>query len=177
MYSVSPEYIVYDPTIARGLTYYTGPVWEFNIIEGSVGSVAGCGRYDKLVGQYIGKDIPATGGSFGIERIIEVMKDRNMLKGLLSDTKKIMVVALDENILKFAYQTAAKIRSGGFNVMLYPKIRKLGDVITYAVEKGFDNIVILGENEVRDGIFTVKTLATKEQKTVTYDELVEFLNN
>ena len=61
--------------------------------------------------------------------------------------------------------------------MLYPKIRKLGDVITYAVEKGFDNIVILGENEVRDGIFTVKTLATKEQKTVTYDELVEFLNN
>lgn len=175
MYSVNPDYIVYDPTIARGLAYYTGPVWEFNIIEGGVGSVAGCGRYDKLVGQFIGKDIPATGGSFGIERIIEVMKDRNMLKKLLPDTKKILVVALEEEILKFAYQTADKIRQGGFNVTLYPKIRKLGDVINYAVDKGFDNIVILGEDEVRDGIFTVKTLATKEQKTVTYDELITFL--
>ena len=175
MYSVNPDYIVYDPTIARGLAYYTGPVWEFNIIEGGVGSVAGCGRYDKLVGQFIGKDIPATGGSFGIERIIEVMKDRDMLKDLLPKSNKILVIALDEDILKFAYQAADKIRKGGFNVMLYPKVRKLGDVIIYALDKKFDRIVILGENEVRDGLFTVKDLATKEQKTATYDELVSFL--
>jgi len=174
-YSVNKDYIVYDPTIARGLAYYTGPVWEFNIVEGGVGSVAGCGRYDKLVGQFTGRDIPATGGSFGIERIIEVMKDRNMLKGLLPDIDKIIVIALEENILNYAYDIANKIRKSGLNVMLYPKIRKLGDIITYALDKGFDKIVILGENEVRDGLFTIKNLASKEQKTVTYDELIEIL--
>jgi len=176
LYSVNPDYIAYDATIARGLAYYTGPIWEFNIIEGGVGSVAGCGRYDKLVGQFIGRDIPATGGSFGIERIIEVMKDRDMLKTLLPKSNKILVIALNEEVLKYAYQVSDRIRKSGCNVTLYPLVQKPGKAITYALDKGFDKIVILGENEIRDGLFTVKNLTSKEQKTVSYDELISYIS-
>ena len=71
---IDSQYYQFDPFIARGLAYYTGPIWEFEILEGGVGSVAGCGRYDNTIGKFLGKKIPATGGSFGIERIIEISK-------------------------------------------------------------------------------------------------------
>ncbi|MBI5122225.1 histidine--tRNA ligase, partial [Candidatus Roizmanbacteria bacterium] len=69
----------FTPFIARGLAYYTGPVWEFEILEGDVGSVAGCGRYDNIIGKFVGKKVAATGGSFGIERLVEVIKSRKMI--------------------------------------------------------------------------------------------------
>ncbi|OGK19056.1 histidine--tRNA ligase, partial [Candidatus Roizmanbacteria bacterium RIFCSPHIGHO2_01_FULL_39_8] len=84
------EYYLFAPYIARGLAYYTGPVWEFEILEGGVGSVAGCGRYDNTIGRFVGRRIPATGGSFGIERIVEVIKDRKMIQ-VPKTTAKVLV--------------------------------------------------------------------------------------
>ncbi|KKQ34485.1 MAG: Histidyl-tRNA synthetase [candidate division WS6 bacterium GW2011_GWA2_37_6] len=141
----------YDPTIARGLTYYTGPVWEITVIEGGVGSVAGCGRYDKLVGSYLGRDIPATGGSFGIERIIEVMKDRGMALNDQSEEQEKIMVANMEGFTKEAFDLAAKLRAEGKIVFLYPEAKKLGKQLEFADKKGFDKVYILGENEINAG--------------------------
>ena len=74
------EYIKFDLSLARGLASYTGAVWEFEIIDGDVGSVSGGGRYDKAVSKYIGREVPATGTSFGLERLTEIIKDRGMLQ-------------------------------------------------------------------------------------------------
>ena len=174
-FMINKDYFQYDPTIARGLAYYTGPVWEFQVIEGGVGSIAGCGRYDKLVSQFLGREIPATGGSFGIERIIEVMKDRGMLSKFLTTDKKNILVALSEDTLPFAYQAADKIRKAGITLMLYPLVQKMGKVIDYAVANKYTNMILVGENEIRDGIFTLKDLTTREQKTFTLDELISEL--
>jgi histidyl-tRNA synthetase len=174
-FMINKDYFVYDPTIARGLAYYTGPVWEFQVIEGGVGSIAGCGRYDKLVSQFLGREIPATGGSFGIERIIEVMKDRGMLGKFLAQDRKTILVALDEDTLYHTYQLANQLRLDGIKVMLFPVIQKLGKTIEYALKLKYSNMVIIGENEIRDGLFTIKNLEDKSQFTLGYDEMLEKL--
>jgi histidyl-tRNA synthetase len=147
------EKLKYDPTIARGLSYYTGPVWEINVIEGGVGSVAGCGRYDRLVGSYLGREIPATGGSFGIERIIEVMKERGMDMKEQGKTEKIMVANMP-GLSKEAFELAARIRTElgeGTQVFLYPEDKKLSKQLEFADKKGFDKVYILGEDEIKAG--------------------------
>jgi histidyl-tRNA synthetase len=171
------EYLRYDPTIARGLAYYTGPIWEWNILEGGVGSIGGCGRYDKLVSQFLGRDIPATGGSFGIERILEVMKDRKMLARFLQKQKFIIVCALSEVQLKYAYDVSQKLRESGLKIMLYPEVKKLEKVIDYALKKEFDSIVILGENEQKTNQLTLKDLSTREQITASLDKVIIQINN
>ncbi|MFW5704125.1 MAG: histidine--tRNA ligase [Patescibacteria group bacterium] len=98
----------FDPTIIRGLSYYTGPVWEFTIEGGGVGSVGGGGRYDNLVNLYSGKDMPAAGGSLGIERIIEVYKERRMLS--LSANSDILITVPSEDDITSALQIAKRLR-------------------------------------------------------------------
>ncbi|MBD3280194.1 histidine--tRNA ligase [Candidatus Dojkabacteria bacterium] len=154
------ERLSYTPTIARGLAYYTGPVWEINITEGNIGSVAGCGRYDELVGSYLGRNIPATGGSFGIERIMEVMKDLGMeLEGV--DEQEIEMVAMLPGFEKEAFELADKLRKEGKKIFLYPDSnKKLGKQIEFADKKGFSKVYILGEDEVEaDGKPSVKELS------------------
>jgi len=153
----------YDPTIARGLAYYTGPVWEIMVIEGGVGSIAGCGRYDKLIGSYLGRDIPAAGGSFGIERIIEVMKDRGMKLAFENETESAMVANL-EGYTKEAFELAGQLREQGRPVFLYPEPKKLGKQLEFADKKGFAKVYIIGENEVKEGKVQVKNMKTGEQE-------------
>jgi len=91
------KFYLFTPFIARGLAYYTGPVWEFEILEGEVGSVAGCGRYDNIIGKFVGKEVAATGGSFGIERLVEVIKSRKMIN-ISSTIGKVLVTIFDKEL-------------------------------------------------------------------------------
>ena len=166
--------LVYDPTIARGLSYYTGPVWEWNITEGGVGSVGGCGRYDNLVGSFLGRDIPATGGSFGIERILEVMKDRGMLSEE-ANTTKVLVTVFNKELSIKSFEIADLLRSNEISAFVFPEYKPLGKQFEYASKKGIPYAVVIGEDEAKAGKITFKNMETREQEILEPKELLKRL--
>lgn len=172
---VEGKYYRYDPSIIRGMAYYTGPVWEVEVIEGGVGSIAGCGRYDRLTGLYLGKDIPASGGSFGLERIIEVMKDRKMVK-LDQTLAKVLVTVFSPTLWPESAKMAKWLRHYGVAVELYldPET-KLEKQLKYADRKGIPFVIILGPDEVKNKTVALKNMKTGEQKTLSLKEVLKHL--
>lgn len=155
----------FDTSIARGLASYTGPVWEFSVIDGNVGAIAGCGRYDETIGKFLGEDVPATGGSFGIERICDIIKDRNMLD-LGETTIDVMIAYMDGNYQKEYVQIANILREAGANTMLYPEAEKLGKQFKYADKKGIRWVLVIGSDEIEKKVVTLKDMTTGEQETM-----------
>ncbi|MFZ2205863.1 MAG: histidine--tRNA ligase [Microgenomates group bacterium] len=160
---VQEELYTFDLSIIRGLSYYTGPVWEFTVRDGGVGSVAGCGRYDKLVGLYLGRDVPATGGSFGIERLFEVIKERGLLKD--ESNKEELVTIFSPELAEQSFKLANDLRGKGKSVILYPDEKaKIEKQLKYANKKGIETVYILGPEEVENKTVKVKNMKTGEQK-------------
>lgn len=155
--NVDSRYYLFDTTIIRGLSYYTGPVWEFSITGGGVGSVGGGGRYDKLVELYSGKDIPAAGGSFGIERIIEIIKDRNMLSEHIAT--EVLVTVFGPEYVETSIRIADQLRKEGKRVLLYPDVSaKLEKQLKYADKKSIPYVVIAGKEEVTNKKYKLKNM-------------------
>lgn len=168
------EDFVFAPYIARGLAYYTGPIWEFEIMDGDVGSVAGCGRYDNTIGRFIGRRMPATGGSFGIDRIVEVIKDRKMFRSSKTPIK-VLVTLFDQDSLPSALEVANELRKNNVLTMLYPEAAKLDKQLKYANRKKIPYVVILGPEEVKKKIVKLKDMKSGEQTELTLEELVKKL--
>jgi histidyl-tRNA synthetase len=170
-----PKLFRFDPSIVRGLAYYTGPVWEVEVIEGGVGSVAGCGRYDTLTKMVSGVDIPASGGSFGIERICEVLKDREMVDIPTSIIKALLTI-FSPKLAPKSREIGRKIREQGINTEVYIEPQaKLDKQIKYADKKGIPYVVIVGPDEVGKGVVTIKNMASGEQFTIPQDKLTEVI--
>lgn len=167
--SVDPKYYMFDTTIARGLASYTGPVWEFEVIDGGVGSIAGCGRYDKLIEQYIGIEVPATGGSFGIERICDILKDRKMTS-FGETTVEVLVTVFDESTWKESLKLANQLREQGIATMLYPESAKLGKQFQYANRKEIPWVAVVGPDEIKAGKIQLKDMKKEEQYSVDIKE-------
>ncbi|MEI7578941.1 MAG: histidine--tRNA ligase [bacterium] len=174
---VDSKYFKFDTSIARGLASYTGPVWEFSIIEGGVGSIAGCGRYDNAIGKYLGdQEVPATGGSFGIERICDIIKDRGMLD-FPETTIKVLVVNFSAETMEYQLKIAQALRDKGINTMLYPEIEKIGKQMKYADKKGIEFVIIAGSDELQEQTVTIKNLLNGEEKRVDFSKLVDAINS
>ncbi len=173
---INPKFYQFAPFIARGLAYYTGPIWEFEILEGNIGSVAGCGRYDNTIGNLLGtgKQIPATGGSFGIERIVEVIKDRKMIK-IDTTPVKILVTWFDDKTFKKSLVTADKLRKNNISAMLYPELEKLNKQLKYADNKNIPYVLIIGEDEIKKNLVTLKDMKAKIQTTLPLDKVISKL--
>lgn len=165
----------FDPTIARGLASYTGPVWEFNVIDGNVGSIGGAGRYDKAIGKYLGKDYPATGGSFGLERICDIIKDRGMLDLSVNPTKVLVTVFSDE-LLPESIKLANLLRENNISTLLYPEQVKLDKQIKFADKKNIPFVLIIGPDELATGMVQVKDMQGREQKTLSIEDLLKLLS-
>jgi histidyl-tRNA synthetase len=163
-----------DVSLARGLDYYTGPVFEALVEEPRVGSVCGAGRYDELIGTFLGRPIPATGMSLGLERIIEVVKEFDLLQ-TPPTTAQAMVVVFPE-LMGPAAEIARDLRAHGFNVdlSLLAK-RSLGEQLKYAGRRGIPFAVIAGEAELDRGDASIKELATGRQWTVARADLCDAL--
>ncbi|MFA6016627.1 MAG: histidine--tRNA ligase [Patescibacteria group bacterium] len=167
----------FTPFIARGLAYYTGPVWEFEILEGEVGSVAGCGRYDNIIGKFVGKEVAATGGSFGIERLVEVIKSRKMIN-FSSTIAKVLVTIFDKDLFNNSLIVADELRKNNISTILYPVINeKLDKQLKYANKKNIPYVIIIGPEEVSNGKLVLKDMKTGEQKTLIIEELIKQLNH
>jgi len=174
--NVSKELYRFDTSIARGLASYTGPVWEFEIVDGGVGSIAGCGRYDNLFGKYLGQNrqVPATGGSFGIERVCDIIKDRNIIDVNQTNTK-IMVSIFSSELKNESVKLANMLRSNNINCILYPDADKLSKQFKYASEKLIPFVAVIGPDEAKNNQVTLKNMLSSEQNTILTSEIPNFL--
>jgi histidyl-tRNA synthetase len=172
---VPAQNYTYDVSIVRGLSYYTGPVWETTVIDGGVGSVTGCGRYDKLIGQIIGTNdvIPAAGGSFGIERIIEVLSASTSTITSQSATK-IFVTIFQSDLRNSSFQIARTLREKGISAELWlDPNTKLEKQLKYANSKEIPYVIICGPDEAPNNMLVIKNMKEKTQKTISLEQLIE----
>jgi histidyl-tRNA synthetase len=154
----------HDPFLARGLSYYTGAIMEISV--DGIGSLGGGGRYDNLVGMFLGQGIPACGFSLGLERILVVMAERNMFPPTLATAPAdVMIATFDAAGAGAAMRLAGALRGAGLRVMLYPDAEKIGKQIKYADSRGIPFVALLGENEIKENQVTVKNLAAQTQET------------
>ena len=166
--------IEFRPTLARGLDYYTGAIFEL-IIQGKGGnSIGGGGRYDNLIGIFTGKSVPAVGFSFGFDRLIEAMEELNLFPDNLVSTK-VLVTLFDESLCTNSIKVAATLRQAGVNTELYPQLDKLEKQLKYADRKGIPYVVILGPKEKDKGTVIVKGMSSQKQEEVSQEKLVKRL--
>jgi histidyl-tRNA synthetase len=166
-----------DPTLARGLSYYTGAIIEINVND-LAGSLGGGGRYDNLVGMFLGKDVPACGFSLGLERIIVVMTERNMFPPkLISSPADVMVTIWNEDSIAESLALANELRSQGLRVDLYPEADKMGKQFKYAAARGVRFVAIVGDDERARGEVAVKDLQSGEQRSVKRAEVANALQH
>ncbi len=162
-----------DPTLARGLAYYTGAIIEINVAD-LPGSLGGGGRYDNLVGIFLGKDVPACGFSLGLERIIVVMGEREMFSTLLtSSPADVMVTVWNENSFGQSIELATELRNKGLRVDLYPEADKLAKQFKYASSRAIPFVAIIGDEERGRGEVAIKDMRSGEQRSVKRDEVAE----
>ncbi|MDO8795782.1 MAG: HisS family protein, partial [Vicinamibacterales bacterium] len=158
-----------DPSLARGLSYYTGAIMEIRV--DGIGSLGGGGRYDGLVGMFSGEQVPACGFSLGLERILVVMGERGLFPpSLATAPADVMVSVFRAEDLGYAMRVAGTLRRGGLRVLVYPDVDKMGKQIKYASGCGIPCVAILGESEVAAGTVSIKLLASGRQETVTVDD-------
>jgi len=164
------KYIQVDPCLARGLDYYTGPIFETYIkgMEG-VGSVLAGGRYDRLISIYGGPDTPATGISFGVERLLEIMKERKMLPKRGTSTQ-IFVVSVKDDFRQDAASVAAELRKNGMNSETDIMGRSMRKQLEFASKCGIPYTLFVGEKELKDKKFTLRDMGSgKERKLALKD--------
>jgi histidyl-tRNA synthetase len=168
-------YITFDPSLARGLSYYTGAIMEINVPD-LAGSLGGGGRYDGLIGMFSGEDIPACGFSLGLERILVVMGERQMFPaGVTAVPADVMVTLFDKDGVPEALKLARELRAAGTSVELYPEVDKLGKQFKYASSRNIPFVAILGSDERANGQVTVKNMVSGEQKPLARADAAKWL--
>jgi histidyl-tRNA synthetase len=161
-----------DPSLARGLSYYTGAIMEINVPD-LAGSLGGGGRYDNLVGMFSGRDIPACGFSLGLERIVVVMTERGMFpEDLERAASDVLVTVWNEESLRDSLAFASELRRAApeLRVDVYPEADKLGRQLKYASSRGVPFVVVIGDDERARGEVALKDMKTGEQRNVKREQ-------
>jgi len=167
--------LAFDPFLARGLSYYTGAIMEISVPD-LAGSLGGGGRYDNLVGMFLGRDVPACGFSLGLERIIVVMTERGMFPAhVASSNADAMVTIWNDGSRGDALALAGELRHGGLRVDVYPDTDKLGKQFKYASSRNVPFVTICGDDEKANGTVSVKDMRSGEQQTMPRAEVAAFI--
>ncbi len=168
---VTDEYLLVDPTLARGLDYYTGPVFE-TVTPVAVGSISGGGRYDGLVGMFSGRQVPAVGVSLGLERIITVMDELGMLDATAGRTQ-VSVTVFAEATRAASYRAARAFREAGVNAQVTLGTPKLKNQFKAANRIGAQWLVVIGPNEAEAGLVKLKDMVSGEEVSVPLEQAVK----
>ncbi|MCL4282245.1 MAG: histidine--tRNA ligase [Flavobacteriales bacterium] len=166
----------FDPTLARGLDYYTGAIFEVKAAEGSLGSsICGGGRYDDLTGIFGLKGMSGVGISFGADRIYDVLMETGKFPAELGSSTRVLFANFGEAEALHALKLLRQVREAGIAAELYPDAAKMAKQFKYADDKGIPFVAIIGENEMKQGIVTVKDMRSGEQKAVKEEGLPALL--
>ena len=168
---LSKEFI-FDINLARGLSYYTSSIFEVILDEKNIGSLCGGGRYDDLTEIFGYKDISGIGISFGIERIYEIMKERNLFPDSINKKDTILVCSMSEKYLDDSLKISSILRKNNISTDLYPDSPKLKKQLQYANNNDIPYVIIIGEDEVTSKLFTLKDMETGSQQKLGIDEII-----
>jgi len=168
-----------DFTLARGLNYYTGTIFEIKASTVKMGSIGGGGRYDDLTGLFGVKDVPGVGISFGIDRIYDVMEELNLFEGKLSQGTEVLFFNLGSYEIQGAYPVIQKLRQAGIRTELYHEPVKFDKQFKFAEKKGIPYIAIIGSEEITDNKITIKHLPSgwqEQMDSTNIDHIVQALH-
>ncbi|MCR9013156.1 histidine--tRNA ligase [Gabonibacter chumensis] len=164
-----------DLTLARGLSYYTGAIFEVKAKDAEIGSITGGGRYDDLTGIFGMKNMSGVGISFGADRIFDVMNQLDLFPKDTTTTTRILFVNFGKREEAFCLPLLKNLRDQGINAEIYPDTAKMKKQMTYADKKGIPYVALVGENEMANHTVTLKNMATGEQESVAINRLYEKL--
>jgi histidyl-tRNA synthetase len=168
------ESLVVDPTLARGLNYYTGLIFEIKANNVQMGSIGGGGRYDDLTGLFGVPGVPGVGISFGVDRIYDVMEELDLFPKEVQTGTQVVFFNLGEEETKLSFSMVQKLRTMGISCEIYPDQVKMDKQFKYAEKKLIPYVVMIGAKEIQDQTCTVKNLLTKQQQTLPLEKLTEF---
>jgi histidyl-tRNA synthetase len=166
-----------DITLARGLNYYTGCIFEVKTNEVAMGSIGGGGRYDDLTGMFGLKDLTGVGISFGADRIYDVLEELNLFPASAAQGTQVLISNFDEIAEQYALPLLQKLRNTNIAAELYPSAAKLKKQMSYADAKNIPFVILIGEEEMKKGLLTLKDMHSGEQQQLTIDAIVERLNH
>ncbi|PKP53076.1 MAG: histidine--tRNA ligase [Bacteroidetes bacterium HGW-Bacteroidetes-1] len=166
-----------DLTLARGLNYYTGAIFEVKALNVSIGSVCGGGRYDDLTGIFGLPDVSGVGISFGADRIYDVMSELNLFPEKTSESTFALFVNFGKEEEKYCLPYLRTLRQAGINSEIFPEADKMKKQLRYADQKNIPVVILAGEEEVKNKQFTVKWMQSGEQQTIQAEKLVELLTH
>ena len=165
-----------DLTLARGLNYYTGAIFEVKAKDVQIGSICGGGRYDDLTGIFGMPDVSGVGISFGADRIYDVMTQLELFPEETVASTKVLFVNFGEKEEAYCLPILAKLRAGKVNAEIYPEPAKMKKQLTWADRKQVAFVVMVGEEEIAQGKVTLKNMKTGDQQLVTPEELIKILS-
>jgi histidyl-tRNA synthetase len=168
-----------DVTLARGLNYYTGAIFEVSAPHGiSMGSIGGGGRYDDLTGIFGLKDVSGVGISFGLDRIYLVLEELGLFPQTTTVSSDVLFFNFGETEALFAMKAIKQLRNNGISAELYPDIatnqKKERKQLTYAERKEILYVVLIKDQEIKDNTYTLKNMQTGDKQTLSLENLIEF---
>lgn len=164
-----------DITLARGLNYYTGCIFEVKTNEVAMGSIGGGGRYDDLTGMFGLKDLTGVGISFGADRIYDVLEELNLFPKSAAQGTKVLISNFDEAAELYALPILQQLRSQGIAAELYPSSAKLKKQMSYADGKNIPYVILIGGDEIETGLLTFKNMESGEQEKLSIEEVTDRL--
>ena len=168
------EKIVLRPTLARGMDYYTGSIFEMIIPESGLGSIGGGGRYDNLTARFGLKDVSGVGFSFGFERIFDWLVTHDKFPKKIESTTQVLFVPLSREAESFALASGEKCRNRGIFSQVQSSDLSLKNALRYANKKKIPWVVLIGEEEIKEGLISVKNMKNKTQKKIDLEQFFSF---
>lgn len=172
------ERISFDPTLARGLDYYTGPIFESVLEEPKIGSITGGGRYDQLLKNLGGSDLPATGTTIGLDRVCDVIEELNLWPDIAKTASRVLVTIFNPDLVSESLKVAILLREKGINTEIFAnENEKMEKQLKYADQKGIPYVVVIGPDEAKKNVVQLKNMATGEQEELDLNHLINHLTN
>ncbi|SOE19532.1 histidyl-tRNA synthetase [Spirosomataceae bacterium TFI 002] len=166
-----------DPTLARGLSYYTGAIFEVKALNVQIGSISGGGRYDNLTGTFGLAGVSGVGISLGVDRIYDVLEELDLFPKDSTESSKVLLIAMDEIAYKGALKVLRSIRKSDIASELYPEPAKLKKQFDYANKKGIPYVIVIGSDEIETQKFSLKNMETGEQEMYDVSTIIEKLKS
>jgi histidyl-tRNA synthetase len=176
-YDANEENVEFDVSLARGLSYYTGCIFEVKINNVSIGSVSGGGRYDNLTQSFGDKDnLSGVGFSFGVDRLYDAMEELAIFPKDTKISSKVLICHLDEESMLYGLSALTKLRSEGIASEIYPDQSKLKKQLEYANKKAIPFTMVIGSEEINTGSLALKNMESGEQEKLSIEQIIQKLN-
>ena len=164
-----------DLTLARGLNYYTGAIFEVKALDVQMGSITGGGRYDNLTGIFGMPGVSGVGISFGVDRIFDVLNELDAYPQDAMISTRVLFINFGDKETAYCLPVVKKLRDAGIRTEMYPESAKMKKQMSYANTKQIPFVAMAGENEINEGKFTLKNMTTGDQQMVTVEQLIDLL--